>query len=154
MYQVATGTVIRRTSNGLRTDLLDLQRRRKDEVSRWPNQPAKRRSRTSISYVPWGELNRRTLGIHPLECPVCHATTVLHAVIIRQEVVRRIHEHLKVPSESVVKDDGPGLHVELTGEDVPFGLLAWIRTRTNAGRLSTTLERQQAPGGVAERALG
>jgi hypothetical protein len=62
---------------------------------------------------------RRTLGIHPLECPVCHATMVLLAVITRQEVSRRTLEHAKVPSEPFANDDGPALHYHLTGQDVP-----------------------------------
>jgi hypothetical protein len=43
--------------------------------------PPKPRSRTSTSYVPWAELMRRTVGIHPLVCPVCSATMVLLAVV-------------------------------------------------------------------------
>jgi hypothetical protein len=41
------------------------------------------------------------------------------AVITRQEVIRRILEHVKVHSEPVANHDGPARHFELTGQDVP-----------------------------------
>ncbi len=41
---------------------------------------------------------RRTLGINVLQCPVCHATMLLLAVITRREVIDRILTHVKVHS--------------------------------------------------------
>jgi hypothetical protein len=43
---------------------------------------------------------------------------VLLAVITRQEVLRRILEHVKVPDEPVANDDGPALHFDVTWQDV------------------------------------
>jgi hypothetical protein len=34
-------------------------------------------------------------------------------------VIRRSREHVKGPTEPVANDDGPALHFEVTGENVP-----------------------------------
>jgi hypothetical protein len=82
-------------------------------------QPPKPRSPTSTSQVPWAELMRKTLGINPLACPVCSATMVLLAVITKQEVIRRILTHVKVPREPAANDDAPALYYDVTGEPAP-----------------------------------
>jgi hypothetical protein len=81
--------------------------------------PPKPRSRTSTSYVPWAELMRRTLGIHPLVCPVCSATMVLLAVITQKETIRRILTHVKLPRTAVTNDATSMLYFDVTGKPVP-----------------------------------
>ncbi len=46
----------------------------------------------------WARLLKRTLGVDGLDCPRCHATMVVLALITASDVVERILDHLGLPS--------------------------------------------------------
>jgi len=48
--------------------------------------------------LPWAKLLKRTLGIDALQCPRCLTPMVLLAFITKPDVVRRILDHLHLPS--------------------------------------------------------
>jgi hypothetical protein len=56
------------------------------------NEPSRRRR------APWAQLLKRVLGADPLKCPRCSATMVVIAFITDPAVVRKILEHLGLPT--------------------------------------------------------
>jgi hypothetical protein len=82
-----------------------------------------KRSRTSTSYVPWAQLMQRTLGINPLNCPVCKATMTLLAVITKQDVILKILSHLNVPRYALMADEPSVAYYDMTDEPVPSWVL-------------------------------
>jgi hypothetical protein len=66
---------------------------------------------------------QRTLGINPLQCPVCQATMMLLAVITKQDVILRILSHLNVPRYALMADEPSVAYYDMTGEPVPSWVL-------------------------------
>jgi hypothetical protein len=50
-------------------------------------------------YHPWAELMKRTFGLDVLCCPDCGGKMALIAMILQPSVIRKILEHLKLPTD-------------------------------------------------------
>ena len=61
--------------------------------------PEPEKSEAGSRYRPWAELMKRTFGLYVLCCPDCGGRMKLIALIKDPSIVRKILEHLKLPTD-------------------------------------------------------